>query len=227
MISGLVHYLFTTNYLPNIIFEGGIFLLSRVIREPKQKRSIEKKNKIILAGYELFCEKGYHNTNTAEIAKRAGVSTGIVYNYFTDKKAIFIAVLDYFATNMNEDAFSDFLTIKPDFDFEATIRKVIAVTENMHLTFLSAHEEMLAMSHLDEDVKNYYKKYEEDIVEMLAQSLNAHGYNISNPHEKLHIIYDMVENYCHEVSYHKHVCLDNSVMKEIVVKTIINIIEEP
>lgn len=39
------------------------------IREPIQKRSIEKKEKIIQAGFELICEKGYYNTNTAEIAK--------------------------------------------------------------------------------------------------------------------------------------------------------------
>ena len=47
------------------------------IREPIQKRSIEKKEKIIQAGFELICDKGYYNTNTAEIAKSAGVSTGI------------------------------------------------------------------------------------------------------------------------------------------------------
>ena len=49
------------------------------IREPVQKRSIEKKEKIIKAGFDLICEKGYYNTNTAEIAKKAGVCTGIVY----------------------------------------------------------------------------------------------------------------------------------------------------
>ena len=37
------------------------------IREPVQKRSIEKKEKIIKAGFDLICEKGYYNTNTAEI----------------------------------------------------------------------------------------------------------------------------------------------------------------
>ena len=54
------------------------------IRKPIQKRSIEKKGKIIESGFELICEKGYYNTNTAEIAKNAGVSTGIVYQYFKD-----------------------------------------------------------------------------------------------------------------------------------------------
>ncbi len=63
---------------------------SNEIREPIQKRSIEKKEKIIEAGFELICKKGYYNTNTAEIAKLAGVSTGIVYQYFRDKYDILL-----------------------------------------------------------------------------------------------------------------------------------------
>lgn len=41
--------------------------------------SLEKEEKIIKAGFDLMCKKGYYNTNTLEIAKFAGVSTGIVY----------------------------------------------------------------------------------------------------------------------------------------------------
>ena len=63
------------------------------IRKPIQKRSIETKEKILKAGFELICEKGYYNTNTAEIAKAANVSTGIVYQYFKDKHDILIESL--------------------------------------------------------------------------------------------------------------------------------------
>ena len=69
-------------------------------REPRQKRSIEKKNKIVKAGYELFSEVGYYGTNTAEIAKRAGVSTGIVYGYFQNKRDILINVLEIYINNV-------------------------------------------------------------------------------------------------------------------------------
>ena len=69
------------------------------VRIPKQKRSIEKKDAIIRASYTLFCEKGYYKTNTAEIAKMAGVSTGIVYSYFQDKKDI-LDMIDLLETAM-------------------------------------------------------------------------------------------------------------------------------
>ena len=70
--------------------------MKNIVREPRQERAIEKKNKIIKAGYELFSEVGYYGTNTAEIAKRAGVSTGIVYGYFQDKRDILLSVLEIY-----------------------------------------------------------------------------------------------------------------------------------
>ena len=57
-------------------------------RIPVQRRSIERKQKILSSGFKLFCEHGYYKTNTIEIAKHAGVSTGAVYSYFKDKREI-------------------------------------------------------------------------------------------------------------------------------------------
>lgn len=76
------------------------------VREPRQKRSIEKKTKIIKVGLDLFCEKGFYHTNTVEIAKAAGVSTGTVYSYFKDKKDIYIASFEYFLDSYLRPLFS-------------------------------------------------------------------------------------------------------------------------
>ena len=66
-------------------------------RIPTQKRSIEKR---IEKGFELMCEKGYYNISTADIAKYAGVSTGIIYQYFNDKKEIFIEGVKNYSNNI-------------------------------------------------------------------------------------------------------------------------------
>ena len=60
------------------------------IREPIKKTSIEKKKRITEKGFELICKQGYHNVTCVDIAKYANVSTGIIYQYFKDKKAIFL-----------------------------------------------------------------------------------------------------------------------------------------
>ncbi|MDO5096865.1 MAG: TetR/AcrR family transcriptional regulator [Peptostreptococcaceae bacterium] len=50
--------------------------------------------KIILddAAYEVFIEKGYKETNIAEISKRAKISVGSFYKYYESKEEIFLQV---------------------------------------------------------------------------------------------------------------------------------------
>jgi Transcriptional regulator len=65
----------------------------KTVRKPRQKRSVETKEKILDAAYRLFCEKGYYETTTNEIAKVADVSIGSLYSYFLDKDTIFMEIL--------------------------------------------------------------------------------------------------------------------------------------
>ena len=70
------------------------------IREPQKVTSIDKKRRIIEAGLKAFSEQGYYKTNTAQIAKYAGVSTGIVYSYFNDKKDILVYAVNIYFENL-------------------------------------------------------------------------------------------------------------------------------
>ena len=70
---------------------------------PKQKRSIETRLKILSVGGDLILQKGYHNITADDIAKAAGLSTGIVYHYFRDKKDILIQALQMTADQLMGD----------------------------------------------------------------------------------------------------------------------------
>lgn len=48
-----------------------------------------KQEMIIDAALEVFREKGYANARMADIARRAGVSYGLVYHYFGSKEVLF------------------------------------------------------------------------------------------------------------------------------------------
>lgn len=52
--------------------------------------------KIRSASLELFVEKGYRNTSVAEIAKRANISKGLIYNYYKSKEEVLESVLSGF-----------------------------------------------------------------------------------------------------------------------------------
>lgn len=58
-------------------------------RGPKFRRRAEARpNEVLDAALDLFIEKGFASTRVEDIAKRAGISKGAVYLYFSSKEAI-------------------------------------------------------------------------------------------------------------------------------------------
>ena len=128
-----------------------------IIREPIQKRSIETKDKIIKVGFDLICEKGYYNTNTAEIAKAAGVSTGIVYSYFNDKHDILLEGLKRYSNSIFYPSIDFLNDIKiTEKNLDEIIRKIISQFVKNHKLSQSAHEEITSMTHSDKDVAKFF-----------------------------------------------------------------------
>lgn len=47
-----------------------------------------KMTRIVTVARSLFVEKGYHNVSIPQIVKASGVSTGTIYNHFTNKEGL-------------------------------------------------------------------------------------------------------------------------------------------
>ena len=196
------------------------------VRMPTQKRSIEKRNKIIEKGFELMCEKGFYNTTTTDIAEYAGVSTGIIYQYFNDKKDIFLEGVKNYSTNIMYPMVNILETGKFNIkDLNSILKYMMDKFINSHTISKKAHEELMAMSHLDEDVSNIFKNSEIEMTEKLVELFKNNGLDKKNLREKVHIIIGLIDNFCHEVVYHKHKNIDYSVMQDEVILSIINILK--
>ena len=63
------------------------------VRPGLQTRSQRTQAKLLDAAAELFADKGLGATTVADIAARAGCTTGAVYHHFTDKQALLFALL--------------------------------------------------------------------------------------------------------------------------------------
>lgn len=61
-------------------------------RAPQQKREL-----LLSAARELFLEQGFEGTSTLQIARRAGVSEGILFHHFGSKKGLFVCLAEEFA----------------------------------------------------------------------------------------------------------------------------------
>lgn len=53
----------------------------------------ERKAEILDAALHVFAEEGYHSASVSKVAKRAGVSKGLMYNYFHSKEQVLMTLV--------------------------------------------------------------------------------------------------------------------------------------
>lgn len=193
------------------------------VRIPVKESSLKKKEKIIDVGFRLMCEKGYHNVTCIDIAAAAGVSTGIIYQYFKDKLDIFIAGAN---KHMKEIMFPmldilDNVTITRN-NFKKVLKQIIEETINVHTLTKNAHQELMSMSCLDNEVFAIFNCNEEAATKKLVNNFP----NTANIEEKVHLLINMVDNLCHEIVYHHHDGYDYEFMKEETIKLIEYMMED-
>ena len=108
----------------------------------------------------MFVEKGLRGAGMNEIAKRSGVSVGVIYKYFSDKDSFFLHCVNHSLELLDkvlEDAAGG------SFDISEYIRKIVyALIKNSKL-----HANYNAMYH--EIMSGGCKKYAEDIVEKIEK----------------------------------------------------------
>lgn len=69
----------------------------------RERNRIANRNAILAAARECFREIGYDRATIREIIRRTSLAAGTFYNYFTDKRDIFSALLTDFLGNINEN----------------------------------------------------------------------------------------------------------------------------
>jgi len=57
------------------------------------ERKAERYEEIIRAAFDVFIKKGFHQTKMEEIARKAGIGKGTIYEYFPGKKELFCGMV--------------------------------------------------------------------------------------------------------------------------------------
>ena len=84
----------------------------------------EKQEKILRAALQLFAQEGFHATSTSKVAKKAGVSEGLIFRHFGNKEGLLYAILEE-GENRLKALFVD-IVMEPE--PKEVIRKTIELT---------------------------------------------------------------------------------------------------
>jgi AcrR family transcriptional regulator len=150
--------------------KGGV-KMSRVQRG-KQIASFRKRQ-ITRAAYEIIAEKGYNNFTMMDIAKRAGVSSGLIHHYFKDKENMLVTLLREMQQNIR-------LSVEQSIDSVADPRKKLEIFMEQAFGLVENEKEYIYVTfdfltqikfneRMQRILSKLYRGYRETIVMILRQ----------------------------------------------------------
>lgn len=87
----------------------------RIILYPSfLKLNEEKQRSIINAALNEFSKQPYEAASTNKIVKEAGISKGLIFHYFGNKKNLYLFLFDYVFNKYSEETFENFDFTEPD-----------------------------------------------------------------------------------------------------------------
>lgn len=75
------------------------------MKDPIQEQLIvARRDQILNAAAKVFAEKGFHPATIRDVAKEAGIADGTIYNYFQNKSALLLGILDRMRESVLQNA---------------------------------------------------------------------------------------------------------------------------
>ena len=103
-------------------------------RTKQQFNEIRKtsREKILSVALELFAKKGYHATSISEIAIKAKISKGLMYNYFASKEKLLDEIIQEGFNSLDELKYEGERGVDPERQLEEFID---AILDNLYSNF--------------------------------------------------------------------------------------------
>jgi hypothetical protein len=134
------------------------------------KIRVERKALIIDTALNLFADEGYHNTTISRIARQAGISKGLMYNYFVSKEELLVEIISTSMGKMiqyfdpNKDGY-----LSED-EFEWFIRKIFTAIREK-LSFWRLFYQLI----MQKDVRGFMLHINEKPVKTVRQIYSGSG----------------------------------------------------
>ncbi|MEZ4721055.1 MAG: helix-turn-helix domain-containing protein [Flavobacteriales bacterium] len=151
----------------------------------------ERRAEILDAALHVFADEGYHNSSVSQIAKKAGISKGLMYNYFESKesvlKALLLDLFDYamhelkldLADEMNDERMREVIRLSVDIPLKEPQRwkLYMSLAFQKDVTEMMMNEMMQKMQPYMQAMMGYFsgKGYDDPIAMMRIFSATLDG----------------------------------------------------
>lgn len=142
-------------------------------KRPLQSRSRDTFEIILQASSELLSRDGLVEFNTNQIAERAGISIGSLYQYFPNKEAILATIIRQMRKEMRDD-FKQAIESSSDDDLPSAIKALIAASLHHHLDDPSLTE-ILEKAEDDLPLDSETQALKQEMALLVVGLLKSHG----------------------------------------------------
>jgi AcrR family transcriptional regulator len=178
---------------------------------PRQQRALETRARILDAARAVFEEHGYARGTTNRIAEAAGLSVGSFYQYFPNKDAILVELVD-----AHIDAGTEAVTAAmvgagvgpttgraagchPSLD--ALVRPVVDAMVRLHATDASLHRVLFEEAPRPPEQLARLRALERDLTDLLAGVLADHPeVRTPDPRVAARLVIDVIESLVHRIA---------------------------
>jgi len=154
-------------------------------KEQFDEMKAKSRQAIMRSALELFTQRGYHGTSVSMIAERAGVSTGLMYNYFKSKIELLEEIVRE-GINVIEISVERIEEIRdPREKIAASVEMAFDIAEeDMH--FWTLYFSTIMQPDIPEGVKNIFSNFIQNMFDWLESVCGQLGY--ANPRIEARIL---------------------------------------
>lgn len=173
----------------------------------------EKQLSILRAATEVFAKYEYKRASTELIAAKAGVSKGLLFYYFHNKKDLYLTVFEYVIRSTTESVADPKLFEITDF-FEliayASVKRFKMLAENPYMVELAMRSFYSDKEEISDDLKGNIKKEFEQSYKKYFNKIDLSKFKEDvNPYEIYKMMIWLVDGYLHELQMNNEpLCLD-------------------
>ena len=146
---------------------------------PRTKEQFEKirestSTRILNAALELFAVNGFHATSISQIAEKAGISKGLMYNYFENKDDLLRKIIEEGFRQLEEMMGGIYSETDPRKALEKVIRVSLSQIKN-NPTYWRLYMSVILQSESQKDVEDLMMQFRGQATQQLSEMFKAIG----------------------------------------------------